>query len=215
MNNPSDIRTRSRLTMFLMYVFAFLCIFQIHLAAQQAKTGPQENRAKTPSEIYNLLLKDEAYPESHEDLTMYDPLIGSWDLDGTWYDTSGTSRKGKGEWYFVRIVGGRCIQDVLSAVGAHAYEVGTTLRCYDKSINAWRVSWMQPASGEFVNYIGRKVGENIVHEGVVTNPPGRIRWTFKDITTDSFVWLGEFSSDDGATWFLQQKMHGHRKLLTQ
>jgi hypothetical protein len=71
---------------------------------------------------------------------------------------------------------------------------------------------MQPSSGEFVNYIGRKVGDVIVHDGAATAPkPVRIRWSFKEITSDSFHWTGEFSEDDGKTWVLEQEMYAVRQ----
>jgi len=37
-----------------------------------------------------------------------------------------------------------------------------------------------------------------------------LRWSFNDIKTDSFVWRGEISSDDGKTWKVQGENHIHR-----
>ena len=78
-------------------------------------------------------------------------------------------------------------------------------------MDTWHVSWMHPAGGEFVNLVGRKVGDRIVHEGVGTDPRRRERWSFTEITLTSFVWLGEVSFDGGTTWFLEQEMHGTRR----
>ena len=101
---------------------------------------------------------------------------------------------------------------MLFASGAPVHQFGTTLRCYDSVIDAWHLAWMQPASGEYVYLLGRKVGDRIVGEEV--NSPvtdRRVRWSFRDITPDSFLWLGEVTSDDGVTWFLEQEMRAVRR----
>ena len=36
------------------------------------------------------------------------------------------------------------------------------------------------------------------------------RWSFTEITADSFHWLGERSLDDGATWQLQAEFFARR-----
>lgn len=175
----------------------------------------QVNKTKTPGapEICQLLTIKEEFPEKDSNLDLYDRLIGSWTLKGIWYNKDGTKNEGGGEWHFQKIIGGRGVLDVIYGKNAHAYNYGTTLRCYDKSIKAWRISFMQPASGEFVNLIGRKTDDMIVHEGSVIVPkPGLNRWTFKEITGDSFHWTGEFSEDDGVTWVLEQEMYGKRLL---
>jgi hypothetical protein len=37
-----------------------------------------------------------------------------------------------------------------------------------------------------------------------------MRWSFIDIATDSYRWLGERSLDDGATWQLQSEFRAKR-----
>ncbi len=92
-----------------------------------------------------------------------------------------------------------------------AHQFGTTLRCYDPTQDAWHVTWMQPFGGEFVHLVGRKVGDRVVQEGAGSDPRRRERWSFTDIASGSFLWLGEVSFDDGTTWFLEQEMRANRR----
>lgn len=69
---------------------------------------------------------------------------------------------------------------------------------------------MQPASGEFVHLTGQKIEDRIVLEGVEFRKGPLRRWSFTDITPNSFTWLGEVLNDDGVTWFLEQEMRGVR-----
>jgi len=160
--------------------------------------------------MIDILAGDEPFPAYKKDLMLYGQLVGSWSVQSTWYDRNGEIKKKRGEWHFGWVLGGRGIQDVLFAEGATPDQYGTTLRCYDPALKIWHVSWMQPYGGEFVHLIGRKVGDSIVQEGSGLDPARRERWTFRDITANSFLWLGEVSFDGGKTWFLEQEMRGTR-----
>jgi hypothetical protein len=161
--------------------------------------------------IFDLLAATGPYPEYADKLMLYGQLVGSWDIDATWYLPDGTEKTGQGEWHFGWILGGRGVQDVLFAAGAPSHHYGTTLRCYDPALDAWHVSWMQPYGGEYVHLIGRKLGDRIVQEGTGTDPQRRERWSFTEITPDSFVWLGEVSCDQGVTWTLEQQIRALRR----
>ena len=50
-----------------------------------------------------------------------------------------------------------------------------------------------------------------MQEGIGSDHRRRERWSFTDITPDSFLWLGEVSFDDGITWFLEQEMRATRR----
>jgi hypothetical protein len=163
------------------------------------------------SGFFDLLAAPGPFAEYSDKLMLFGQFVGSWDLDGTWYERDGSSKKGKGQWHFVWILGGRGIQDVLFASGALPHQRGSTLRCYDVARDAWNIAWMQPASGEFVHMTGRKVGDRIVLEGVDFGKGPLRRWSFTDITPNSFRWLGEVSDDNGVTWFLEQEMQGMRR----
>ena len=163
----------------------------------------------TARRMIDLLPAPGPYPQDAAKLMLFGQFVGSWEIEGVWHDPDGTSKAGKGEWHFDWILGGRGIQDVLLAAGAPPHQYGSTFRCYDGELDAWHLTWMQPASGEFVNLIGRKVGDRIVCESLESLP--RRRWSFKDIAPDSFHWLGEVSSDDGKAWFVEQEMRGFRR----
>ena len=51
----------------------------------------------------------------------------------------------------------------------------------------------------FLQMIGRAEGAGIVQLG--TRPDGQLlRWSFSEVTQDSFFWRGELSADQGASW---------------
>jgi hypothetical protein len=79
---------------------------------------------------------------------------------------------------------------------------GVTLRIWDPTIKAWRVTWNNPVTGRRDELIGRRHGKNIVQIG--TRGDGTpIRWIFSEITPESFRWTGESLMPDGETWKLE------------
>ena len=67
---------------------------------------------------------------------------------------------------------------------------GSTLRVWDPSIQAWRITWRNPAGGHHEDQIGNWSGQDVVQIG--TRPDGtQTRWTFTEIMPNSFRWLGE------------------------
>jgi hypothetical protein len=142
-------------------------------------------------------------------MDLYGRFVGSWDLDVTQFPQPGASRQRKGEWHFGWALEGRAIQDVWIVpprgelrhgdAAANANSYGTTLRVYDPRIDAWQIQWTDPVTRNFLQMIGRAEGSDIVQLG--TRPDGHlIRWSFREITRDSFQWRGEVSGDDGASW---------------
>jgi hypothetical protein len=147
---------------------------------------------------------------------VYGWLIGSWDLDATYYPDDAPVIQQKGEAHFEWILEGRAVQDVWitprrenrnSAASFNLY--GTTIRIYDASLRAWRVTWFNPVGGAHDELIGRWNGRDIVQEG--KNVTGAaIRWSFVDITPDSYRWLGERLNPDGKTWHLQAEFRARK-----
>ncbi len=161
--------------------------------------------------VFELLSAPGPAPNFVAELQLYGRFVGSWDVSGEWFDRDGSTRTATGSWHFSWVLGGMGVQDVLFAAGASPDEYGTSLRCFDPRSGVWHVSWMQPSSGEFVSLIGRARGADVVQETrPIPDEPLR-RWSFVDVTTHSFTWLGEVSSDGGVTWFLEQRMVATRR----
>jgi hypothetical protein len=116
-----------------------------------------------------------------------------------------------GELHFGWVLGGQAIQDIWRVPSSRVIVsgvrpfYGTTVRFYDPSINAWRSTWIDPLNGRVRGFLGHLVGEDIVLDGLDDDPPER--WSFRDITQDSFRWTGEISDDDARrTWPLDEQM---------
>jgi catechol 2,3-dioxygenase-like lactoylglutathione lyase family enzyme len=139
-------------------------------------------------------------------MVLYGWLIGDWTMDATVYADDGSVHAAQGTIAFDWVLEGRAIQDVWILPG---FFCGTTLRVYDPNLDAWHILWSDPLKQYFTRQIGRASGSDIVQEG--RNDAGEpTRWSFTDITPDSFCWIGERSSDQGATWHRQALFHARR-----
>ena len=152
-------------------------------------------------------------PDIPEADDAYGWLVGSWDLDVLHYWTDMRGRGLKAEAHFAWVLEGHAVQDVWLIPPAARTEstqmLGTTLRVFDPSIRAWRVTWINPLTGQRTDLIGRRIGKDVVQLGA--SPDGTAaRWTFADIGPDSFRWLGESLEPDGRTWSLKGEFRARR-----
>lgn len=154
-------------------------------------------------------------------MDLYGRFIGSWDLDVRQFSEDGRERRRAGEWHFGWALEGRAIQDVWivppRGEGRHGdatakiNSCGTTLRVYDPDIDAWRIQWTDPVARSFLQMIGRAEGDEIVQLG--TRADGQLmRWRFSEITSDSFLWRGEISADNGASWRVNTEFTAQRRV---
>jgi hypothetical protein len=169
----------------------------------------------TPSQSFiDVLHADSPAADRADKMALYGWLVGSWHMDVTAYEPDGTKHAGQGEIHAGWVLEGRALQDVWTIplrsqrrrdgpvlpVAGNWY--GTTLRIYDPGIDAWHILWSDPATQFYAQQIGRANGKDIVQEGRLESG-AVLRWRFTEITAESFHWLGEHSTDDGATWRLQ------------
>jgi catechol 2,3-dioxygenase-like lactoylglutathione lyase family enzyme len=146
-----------------------------------------------------------------EKMALYGWLIGDWTMDATVYADDGSGHAAQGTIHFGWVLEGRAIQDVWILPG---FFHGSTLRIYDPGLDAWHILWSDPVRQYFTRQIGRARGKDIVQEG--RNDAGEpTRWSFTDITADSFCWIGERSLDDGATWHRQALFLARRAIVPE
>ena len=173
----------------------------------------------TTSRFLEALGADGASADRAGKMDLYGRFVGSWDLDVTQFREDGVRRQRKGEWHFGWALEGRAVQDVWIVpprgelrhgdAAANVNSYGTTLRVYDPRIDAWQIQWTDPVMQNFLHMIGRAQGDDIVQFG--NRPDGKlIRWSFSEITSDSFRWTGEISDDEGASWRLNVEFFARR-----
>jgi hypothetical protein len=139
-------------------------------------------------------------------MKLYGWLIGDWTFDGTVYRDDGNKHQGRGEIHSGWVLEGRAIQDVWLLPGVF---YGMTLRVYDPRLDAWHILWSDPLRQYYTRQLGRAYGDDIVQLG--KNDAGEaVRWSFTEIKSDSFRWIGERCHDDGKTWQLQAEYLARR-----
>jgi hypothetical protein len=180
-------------------------------------------KAREKDDVHSVLSAVGRSPEIPESADVYGWLVGSWELDVCHYRGVNVTARGiKGEAHFGWVLEGRAIQDVwimpqrLSRTADLAKTMnmyGTTLRVWDPSTQAWRITWINPAGDHREEQIGRRSGSDIVQIGArLDGTP--TRWRFTEITPDSFHWIGEALLPDGKTWNLEGEFLARRVAIT-
>jgi hypothetical protein len=177
-------------------------------------------RADQRADFLTVLAAPGRSAEIPEAMDVYGWLVGSWDLDMVRYRGVDLASAGvTGEVHFGWVLEGRAIQDVWimprreDRTGREPKPgnmYGTTLRLWDPAIQAWRITWKNPAVGHYEEQIGRRIGHEIVQVGARANGTAT-RWRFTEITPDSFRWLGDALDADGNTWTLEAEFRARRR----
>jgi hypothetical protein len=176
-------------------------------------------KSKPQIDFYSLLAAPDRSPEIPESADVYGWLCGSWDLDVLHYGGLNVAARGlTGEVHAARVLEGRAVQDVWimprheerADADQNMNMYGTTLRSWDSAIRAWRIAWTNPAGAHREEQVGRWNGQDILQEG--TRADGtKTRWTFTEITADSFHWRGEALYPDKQTWVLEGEFLAKRR----
>jgi hypothetical protein len=151
------------------------------------------------SSFLDALLADGPAPDLAERMGLYAFLVGSWTMHATVHGDDGAAHRGIGEVHASWVLAGRALQDVWILPGLFH---GTTLRIYDSALDAWHILWHDPLKQYYARQTGRARDGGIVQTGW-TDTGEAVRWSFAEMTPDSFRWLGERSRDSGRTWGLQ------------
>jgi hypothetical protein len=156
-------------------------------------------------------------PETED---VYGWLCGSWDLEVVRYrDLDVRAQRLTGEVHAAPVLDGRAVQDVWimpRRENRHADSdrstnmYGTTLRSWDPVIRAWRIAWTNPVTGHHEEQVGRRNSRDILQEGVRADGT-KTRWTFTEITPDSFHWCGEALYPNQQTWALEGEFLAKRR----
>jgi hypothetical protein len=145
---------------------------------------------------------------------LFGQFVGDWDIVGVKSPSpSGVVFKKGGEVHFGWILDGRAVQDVWMTYDEHskkAIPVGTTIRVYDPTIDAWHSTWISVLRRSVQAFVARQVGRDIVLEGV-TKDGYPERWIFSEIKPGSFRWHSEETHDGGSTWILTEEMSIRRR----
>lgn len=161
------------------------------------------------------LLADGPDQETADALSLFGQFVGTWDVTVRFFDPDGApSFEGLGVWQFAWVLDGRAVQDTLTygqpgVPTSSSRRIGTTLRSYHPSTGEWHQVWVSPAAELFLVMQARATDDGILVTG--TDMDGsRLRWTFTEITPDSFTWTGR---TDGCTgdWRVEQLMSATRR----
>lgn len=174
--------------------------------------------ADPAAEFATALIAAERSPEIRPEEDIYAGLLGVWGVEVRDRLDDGSFRVSHGEWHFARTLEGRAVQDVwiVPARSARTPQTdrlgnryGSSMRTLDPASRRWQVTWFNPVSGAFDVLYTRVEGGQIVQEGRRADGV-QLRWTFVEITSTSFHWLGEELQVDGS-WLLGAEFFGRRQ----
>jgi hypothetical protein len=153
------------------------------------------------------------HPSLGAEARTFDRFVGKWACHYTFHLADGSVRTKEGEINFGWVLDGRAVQDIWTTYPTRPGEErksGTSFRFFDAKSKQWRVIFIQPEYGVVLSVAGGMEGDRLVLRGTDTdaNP---IRWTFYDITDNSFNWRGETSHDGGKTFTVDEEHRMRRR----
>lgn len=160
--------------------------------------------AQNPADTLAALMVSSApRPEFAEVFLPFAPLIGSWDLEVSWYGDDGeVIRETAGEWHFAWALDGRAVADIWITPSREQRAIdgdgewGLTVRIHDPELGAFRSTWMGPKHSFVMTFIGRPGDRSITLEAREPKA-AKTRWIFTDITETGFHWRNEDEDASG------------------
>lgn len=173
--------------------------------------------------VLTRIFTKDPHPDFIDELKTFGQFVGSWDMEVIFYNEKGEEIYHQmNEWTFFWILDGRAIQDVL--IGPSADEklstetgkrrIGTSVREFDSVEKKWYVSWFGVTTNTHVNLEGELINNEIVLLGKDIDG-SKIKWIFKNITKNNFVWEGYISNGQSENWMVDQRMFAKRKKINQ
>jgi len=147
-------------------------------------------------------------PCSAPEFSQFDFWIGNW--QASWIDSEGKVQTGTN--IITKELGG-CVIEENFATGDNTF-IGRSLSMYNPVKKIWQQTWVDN-SGGYLDFTGGMDGDKmILWRKAVTKSGKEVlqRMVFSDITSDSFTWNWESSSDEGVSWNLMWQISYKKKL---
>ena len=170
--------------------------------------------------LTDFLISADRSADIPESADVYGWFCGSWHLTVLRYRGVDVTTRGlTGEVHAARVLEGRAVQDVwimpriadrTAPPDRTMNMFGTTLRSWDPAARAWRIEWTNPVTGHHEVQFGNWNGAEILQTGERADGT-KTRWTFTEITEDSFHWRGEALGPDQTEWTLEGEFLATRR----
>jgi hypothetical protein len=147
-------------------------------------------------------------PCSLPEFSQFDFWIGNW--QASWIDSEGNVQTGSN--VITKTLGGCVIEENFST-GDNTF-TGRSFSVYNPVKKTWQQTWVDNTGG-YLDFTGGIDGDNMIltRKGLNRNGDQIMqRMVFLDITSDSFTWNWESSTDEGYTWKLMWQIKYKRKL---
>lgn len=156
----------------------------------------------------NATAQINAQPCSSPEASQFDFWLGDWTL--TWSDTlHGTN-------HVEKIMGGCTVQENFTDPSINY--LGKSWTVYNKNYNHWQQTWVDNQGG-YIALTGGRAGDSMVLTTAERSVSGNLsatgkiisRMVFYNISSDSFSWNWEASTDGGKTWKINWHIQYRRK----
>jgi len=181
-------------------------------AADEARTG--EAGADPRRDMIAVLPALGPHPSLGHHADLFGRFVGTWDADYSFIAEDGGVRHSRGEVLFGWILDGYALQDIFLGYpkpgSNEKRRMVTGVRFVDPKTDKWTVMFAAPSFAAAVRMEGGAEGDRIVLRGH-DDHGAELRWSFNDITPNSFIWRGETSHDSGKTWRMDEEHHMTRR----